>query len=238
MRARAALLALLLLAVAAALRIPPYTGPVTDLGGVLSAPQRQRLAEKILDYRAASTNELGVLIVRDLEGASIEDYAHDVFAQWGIGKKGKDNGVLFVVALADRKVRLEVGYGLEADLTDLEAGRLVSGQSPMAAAFRAGDYAGGIDAVVDGVIQAIGGEYNPAPRSSSGGQASSQAPLVFFVVVLVLVVFMASRVPYRALRGGRGGGWVSSGSFGGGGGGGGFHFGGGFSGGGGASGRW
>ena len=91
--------------------IPPYQTPVTDLGGVLNDQQRQQLEQKILDYRAQSTNEIGVLIVNSLEGDDIENYAHDVYAKWGIGKKGKDNGVLFVMSVADRKARLEVGYG-------------------------------------------------------------------------------------------------------------------------------
>ena len=240
---RLALLSLLLLvAVAAALQIPPYSSPVTDLGGVLDAQQKQQLEEKIINYRAASTNEIGVLIVRDLEGAGIEDYARDVYAKWGIGKKGKDNGVLFVMSVDDRKARLEVGYGLEGDLTDLESGRIVSRQSPMANAFRSNDYAGGVGAVVDGIIQAIGGEYAPPQsRSDKAGK-----PVAFAGVIILAALVMLLRIIGRGIRGGIGGpfggGWSSGGFFSGGssggGGGGGFSFGGGSSGGGGASGGW
>lgn len=233
------MLVLLLAASASALNIPPYSSPVTDLGGVLNAEQKQQLEEKILSYRASSTNEIGVLIIADLEGGDIADYAHDVYAKWGIGKKGKDNGVLFVMSVADRKARLEVGYGLEGELTDLESGRIVSRQSPMANAFRSGDYAGGVSAVVDGIIQAIGGEYNPPQQRSSDGQSPGKFIFVVFIFIIVFVL----RFIFGSMRGGRGGGfwgsmggWSSGGSSGGGGGG--FSFGGGSSGGGGASGGW
>jgi uncharacterized protein len=225
-----------------ALDVPPYSSPVTDLGGVLNDQQRQQLEQKILDYRAQSTNEIGVLIVNSLEGDDIENYAHDAYAKWGIGKKGKDNGVLFVMSVTDRKARLEVGYGLEGELTDLESGRIVARNSPMASAFRANDYYGGVNAVVDGIIQSIGGEYNPPQSKNTGGQK----PVAFVIVIIISALVMLLRIFGGGMRGGFrgpfGGGWASGGLFsggsGGGGGGGGFSFGGGCSGGGGASGGW
>ena len=239
---RFALIALLLIAAttAYALEVPPYSSPVTDLGGVLNDQQRQQLEQKILDYRAQSTNEIGVLIVRSLEGDAIDNYAHDAYAKWGIGKKGKDNGVLFVMSVADRKARLEVGYGLEAELTDLESGRIVSRQSPMATAFRANDYYGGVNAVVDGIIQAIGGEYNPPQSKKDRGRSPASFIIVMIIGAAVLLMRIFGGGMMGGFRGPFGGGWVSGGLFsgGGGGGGGGFSFGGGSSGGGGASGGW
>jgi len=224
-----------------ALDVPPYRSPVTDLGGVLNDQQRQQLEQKILDYRAQSTNEIGVLIVNSLEGDAIENYAKDAYTKWGIGKKGKDNGVLFVMSVTDRKARLEVGYGLEGELTDLESGRIVARNSPMASAFRANDYYGGVNAVIDGIIQAIGGEYNPPQSKNAGGHN----PVSFVIVMIIGAVVMLLRIFGGGMRGGFrgpfGGGWASGGLFSGGsggGGGGGFSFGGGSSGGGGASGGW
>jgi uncharacterized protein len=238
---RLALISLFLIAAASAyaLDVPPYQTPVTDLGGVLDGQQRQQLEQKILDYRAQSTNEIGVLIVPDLEGDDIANYAHDVYAKWGIGKKGKDNGVLFVMSVGDRKARLEVGYGLEGELTDLESGRIVARNSPMANAFRSNDYYGGVNAVIDGIIQAIGGEYDPPQRRASQGQN----PAKFIGFIVIGMIFIVLRFIFGSIRGGRGGGfwgpmgggWSSGGSSGGGGG---FSFGGGSSGGGGASGGW
>jgi uncharacterized protein len=242
MRRFAVILSLLIVFVTAyALDVPPYRSPVTDLGGVLNDQQRQQLEQKIIDYRAQSTNEIGILIVKNLDGDDIENYSHDVYAKWGIGKKGKDNGVLFVMSVADRKARLEVGYGLEGELTDLESGRIVSRQSPMASAFRANDYYGGVSAVVDGIIQAIGGEYNPPPSKKDRGRN----PVSFIIVMIIGAVVLLMRIFGGGMMGGfrgpMGGGWTSGGLFsggGGGGGGGGFSFGGGSSGGGGASGGW
>ncbi len=235
------LIVLLLAASCYALDVPPYNSPVTDLANVLSAQQRQELEQKIVNYRAQSTNEIGVLIIKSLDGASLDDYSHDVFAKWGIGKKGKDNGVLFLMSVDDRKARLEVGYGLEGELTDLESGRIVARNSPMAAAFRADDYNTGVNAVVDGIIQAIGGEYNPPAQRSRNGQN----PAAFFGFIIIGIVAMIMRLIFGRIRGGggrwwgpMGGGWTGGGFSGGGGGGGGFSFGGGSSGGGGASGGW
>ena len=240
---RLALVSLFLITavLAYALEVPPYRSPVTDLGGVLNDHQRQQLEQKILDYRAQSTNEIGVLIVNSLEGDAIENYSRDVYVKWGIGKKGKDNGVLFVMSVTDRKARLEVGYGLEGELTDLESGRIVARNSPMASAFRANDYYGGVNAVVDGIIQSIGGEYNPPQSKNSRGHN----PASFIIVMIIGAAVLLMRIFGGGMRGGfrgpLGGGWVGGGLFsggGGGGGGGGFSFGGGSSGGGGASGGW
>ncbi|HOD65675.1 MAG TPA: TPM domain-containing protein [candidate division Zixibacteria bacterium] len=225
-------------ALAAAATLPSYTGPINDQAGILDNRAVEQLEAKVLAYRDASGHEIGVLIVPSLEGRGIEDYAHDVFRAWGIGKKGQDNGVLFLAAIEDKRARVEVGYGLEEALTDLEAGRLVSRNSPMAQQFRQGDYAGGVAAVVDGIIEAIGGEY--APPESDESPAAAIFPLL--VMGLILIVALANAASRRGISGRRFGGpflgGFGGGFGGGGGGGGGFSFGGGSSGGGGASGGW
>ncbi|PWB76322.1 hypothetical protein C3F09_00605, partial [candidate division GN15 bacterium] len=170
---------------------------------------------------------------------SLENYAHDVLAKWGIGQKGKDNGVLFLVAIQEHKARVEVGYGLEDKLTDLEAGRLVNRNSPMAEAFREGDYAGGVNAVLDGIVQAIGGEYNPPKPKKKGNRLPPFAPLAFVIFFIIISILRRAGSSGRRFGGPFIGGFGGfGGGFGGGGGGGGFSFGGGSSGGGGASGGW
>lgn len=242
------LLACLFVHPALALQVPTYGGPVNDLAGVLSRDQVDQLSRKILDYRQASSNEIGVLIVKSLENRSLDDFAYDVFKKWGIGKDAKDNGVLFLVAVDDRKARVEVGYGLEADLTDAESGRLVRRTSPMADHFRQNDYYGGVNAVIDGIITAIGGEYNPPEAANDDRRGQKGFPIAALLFILFPVLSIITRIFRRkSLRGGPGnwwtgagmGGFGGSGGFGsGGGGGGGFSFGGGSSGGGGASGGW
>jgi uncharacterized protein len=240
---RVAVLALFVLALlepAFALDIPKYDGPVNDIAGVLDRRDIQTLSKKIVAYRDKSQIEIGVLIIPSLEGASLEDYAHDVFKAWGIGRAEKDNGALFLVATTDRKARIEVGYGLEGALTDLECGRIVSRNSPMANAFRGGDYAGGVAAVIDGIEAGIAGDYEPPEKTDSG-----MAPPFMLLFISVMFMLALIRVRRRA-RFGAPGGWTH-GPFGGmglgggfksGGSGGGFSFGGGSSGGGGASGGW
>ncbi len=239
----ALLLVVLCAPISWALQVPSYAGPVTDLAGVLSADQTARLSQKILDYRRGSGNEIGVLIVKSLEGRSLDDFAADVFKKWGIGRDKKDNGVLFLVAIEDHKARVEVGYGLEGDLTDAEAGRLVQRNSPMADQFRKNDYYAGVNAVLEGIVEAIGGEYKP-PESEDDQRSQKRFPIAgaLFLGFIILNVIARRR---SGFWGGPGGfltgamlGGMSGRGFGGGGGGGGFTFGGGSSGGGGASGGW
>ena len=238
------IIVLLLAAISlAAPQLPDYKGPVNDLAGVLNASDVQKLDAKIQGIRDKSGIEIGVLIIPSLGDNSLDNYAHDVFAKWGIGQKSKDNGVLFLVAIQEHLARVEVGYGLEGELTDLEAGRLVNRNSPMAQLFRGGDYADGTNAVIDGIMQAIGGEYNPPPPKKKGkDNLPPWAPLGFVLFMLLMSVFRRKSVtgrrfggPFIGGFGGFGGGF-GGGS--GGGGGGGFSFGGGSSGGGGASGGW
>ena len=229
----------------AAVELPAYKGAINDLAGVLSREDVESLEAKVLGYRQQTGTEIGVLIVPTLGGMGLEDYAHDVFKAWGIGEKSKNNGVLFLVAIEEKKAKIEVGYGLEGELTDLESGRLVSRNSPMAQFFRQGDYAGGIGAVLDGIVQAIGGEYNPPEEKP---KARDVFPLLAFplLVGFGIISSLLRRSKFKGKRfggpfGGFGGpflGGFGGGSFGGGGGGGGFSFGGGCSGGGGASGGW
>lgn len=229
-----------------ALDVPLYTSPATDLAELLSSSELQALNEKLLAYRTQSGNEVAVLIIPTLADEALEDYSHKVFNQWGIGKGDKDNGVLFLMALEEKKTRIEVGYGLEGDLTDVESGRIVRRNSPMADHFRSQDWAGGINVVVDGIISAIGGEYvDPVPEKRKFPIPFGLAMFIGLIAVIIIgKIGDAIRGKRGGFWGGGTGGWGTGGGFGGfsggssGGGGGGFSFGGGSSGGGGASGGW
>lgn len=236
----AIVLLLLATVLSAAPQFPEYKGPINDLAGVLSKSDIRQLESKAIAYREQTGSEIGVLIVPTIGNMTIEDYTHDIFNAWGIGQKEKDNGVLFLVAIEERKARVEVGYGLEGELTDLECGRLVNRNSPMAQHFRSGDYAGGVGAVLDGIVQAIGGEYNPPkPKNDGGNESPPFGPLVFILFIIMITILRRKKFkdrkfggPFLGGFGGFSGGGGSSG------GGGGFSFGGGSSGGGGASGGW
>lgn len=229
---------LLALSVFAESDLPDFKGMINDRAGLLSRDEISQLESKTRSYRQQTGVEIGVLIVPNLGGRPLEDFAHDIFNDWGIGNKDKDNGVLFLIAIEEKKTRLEVGYGLEAELTDLEAGRIVSRNSPMAEHFRRGDFAGGINAVLDGIAEAVGGEYNP-PRRENEEEAFLPLliPLGFIIFFMLLSILRRRGIIDRRFGGPFIGGF-GGGSSGGRSSGGGFSFGGGSSGGGGASGGW
>lgn len=146
------LLALLLLLSAA--RYPEPVGYVNDFAGVLSTQQRESLEARLRAYERETTVEVAVAIVASLEGETVEDYARGLFRAWGVGKAGKNNGVLVLVAPNERRVRIQTGYGLESQLTNSEAQAIT--REAMVPRFRENDYAGGAIAGAEAVIEALG----------------------------------------------------------------------------------
>ncbi|OGY91932.1 MAG: hypothetical protein A3H70_02190 [Candidatus Komeilibacteria bacterium RIFCSPLOWO2_02_FULL_48_11] len=147
------------------------TGHINDFANVLSADAKSSLEELLSAYEQKSGHQLSVAIISELKDETIETYAEKLYQEWGIGQKGKDNGALFLVSVNDREMRIEVGYGLEGDLTDIEAKHLVSAVAPPY--FRINDYDQGVRAGVVGMIQAIGGDINVLPEPKS---ETSQLP--------------------------------------------------------------
>ncbi len=258
MRLSRRLLALLLLATlagpaAAALPIPPPPDRrVNDFAGVLPAAERERLEEKLRSRERESSNQIVVAIFRSLDGESLEDYSIRLAQAWRIGQKGLDNGVIFLVFVDDRKMRLEVGYGLESKLTDALSSQIL--RQVVAPRFREGKIGDGIAAGLEAIEQVIAGTYKAAPPGQ-GGRASGGGlfPIVLLLIVVIGIFSIVvsglrnSHVRRQGWTGGSrgwggpiifpGGGW-SGGGGGGGGGGGDFGGGGGGFGGGGASGDW
>jgi uncharacterized protein len=259
-RAAPALAALVLLLAAAAalaadLAFPPLTGRVVDEAGVLDPATEARIERQLAEQERATGDQVVVATVRSLQGDTVEDYANRLFRHWQIGQAKQDNGVLLLVAPAERKVRIEVGYGLEGVITDAASSTII--QSLILPRFRAGDLPGGIEAGVRGVLELIRPE--PGTQSAQGDawsrprpQPQSDTPGWVVVIFLIFAVLVISSF-FRGRRRGRPGTYrryggppviVLPGGFGGsgggfaGGGGGGFSGGGGSSGGGGASGSW
>ena len=141
---------LLTAAAAAALDVPFLSGRVNDNAEVLNDATRRSISERLKAHEDKTGDQIAVLTVPSLEGESIEEYAVKVFEAWKLGNKGKDNGVLIIVAPKDRRMRIEVGYGLEGTLTDLAAGRIV--RNVMTPRFKSGDYNGGVDAGVQAIL--------------------------------------------------------------------------------------
>src|SRR5215831_2972605 len=150
---------ILLAACAFAQEYPKPNGLVNDFANQLPLEAVQSLEKKVRDYKGATGNEIGVAIVRSLNGQSIEDYSLGLFRAWGVGRYGVNNGVLFVWAPSERKIRIEVGRGLEAVLTNAQTSRIIARVREL---FRAGQYEQGVNAAVDGIIEVVG------PASESG----------------------------------------------------------------------
>jgi uncharacterized protein len=153
----AALLVLCLGAVSAsALDFPPLTGRVVDQAGILNADIRGDLADKSKDLEEKSGIQLVVATVTSLQGSDIETYANELFRTWKLGQAQKNNGVLLLVAPNERKVRIEVGYGLEGTLTDAVASVIIS--SAIVPRFKSGDFPGGIERGVGDILDVLGGD--------------------------------------------------------------------------------
>ncbi|HZQ11787.1 MAG TPA: TPM domain-containing protein [Pseudolabrys sp.] len=261
--ARRLVLAGLMLAAAAALaaaaNYPALTGRVVDGANVIPADARGALTARLADLEAKSGIQLVVATVASLDGQEIEPYANELFRIWGLGQKTKNNGVLLLVAPNERRVRIEVGYGLEGTLTDaLSKVIIVNAITPR---FKAGDFGGGVSRGVDDIITVLTTDASewqarPSLRLDSRKDNDSRialALMIFFVIMLVVFSLPVVRQhfagpPQHGRRRSHDGGWTmggespstggssfSSSDFGGGGG---FSGGGGSSGGGGASGSW
>lgn len=166
----AALLGFALQAVAAGADIPPLKARVTDSTGTLSAQNIARLEQKLAAFEQEKGVQVAVLMVPTAEPESIEQYAVRVFEQWKLGRKRIDDGVLLVIAKNDRKLRIEVGYGLEGALNDATAKRIIS--DDIVPHFKHGDFAAGIDAGVSRILRVAGGEALPPPAQQGGGGSS------------------------------------------------------------------
>jgi uncharacterized protein len=239
---------------AAARLPPPPTSYFTDYAGVVPAADAARLEAKLDAFQKQTSNQVVVAIFPELPSPSLEDFTIRTAESWRAGRKDLDNGVVFFVFVRDRKMRIETGYGLEGALPDAIASRILNEE--VVPHFRAGDWAGGIEAGVDGIIAATKGEYTaPPPKKAPGISPLAVILILLFVLLFFWLAAQGSRQGYDGRtydrRGWRRGGWWGGGGFGGGGfggggfggglgggSGGGFSGGGGSFGGGGASGSW
>ncbi|MGC9162865.1 MAG: TPM domain-containing protein [Thiomonas sp.] len=169
--------------------IPALTAPVTDLTGTLSAQQVAALDQELRDFAARKGSQIAVLIVPTTAPETIEQYSIRVVDAWKLGRKGVDDGVLLLVAKNDRKLRIEVGYGLEGVIPDAIAKRIIS--ETIAPRFKEGDYFGGIQAGVESIARLIDGEALPPPKAPNPS-ADPNASLVTAIFLLVAAIAIGS----------------------------------------------
>jgi uncharacterized protein len=237
---------------------PPLTGRVVDQANIMPPQSRADVEAKLKDLEDKSSIQLVVATVKSLQGGDIETFANELFRFWKLGEAQKNNGVLFLVAPAEHKVRIEVGYGLEGTLTDALSSVII--QSTVLPRFKTNDFSGGIERGVDGIISVLSGDTTDWQRKvavrqdDAGSIFNLLLPLLFFGVFVFVFIQMVraehgpsgryvrrnGRTVFVPFPGGSWGGGSSSSDWGGssGGFGGGFSGGGGSSGGGGASGSW
>jgi uncharacterized protein len=189
--ARASLVALMLcwaFAAMADVAVPPLTGRVVDKTATLSSSDIASLDQTLKDFEAKKGSQIAVLIVPTTQPETIEQYSLRVAEAWKIGRKKIDDGAILVVAKDDRKLRIEVGYGLEGALTDVTAKRIID--EVITPKFRSGDFAGGISAGVDRILRVVDGEPLPAPaqRPQDTALLSQIDPFNPFLIVAVIVV--------------------------------------------------
>jgi uncharacterized protein len=215
------------------LSVPALRGRINDYANLLDEHQSAQLEYALQRYEAQTTNQIVLLTIPSLEGEDLEGFSVRVAETWKIGQKGKDNGVILLVTLKERKVRIEVGYGLEGVLTDAEASQII--RHVIAPAFRTGDYFGGISSGLTAIVKATKGEFQ-APKEPTSPYSSHGLLLLFLLIIILFSRF--GRFMFLGGMLGRGmfGGRMGRGGFGGGFGG--FSGGGGGFGGGGASGSW
>lgn len=201
------LVALLLAAPAAAQTFPPLTGRVVDQASLLSPDQEAQLTERLAVLEQASSRQLVVATIASLEDYPIEDYGYRLGRHWKIGQEGANNGLILLVAPNERKVRIEVGYGLEGIMTDALSSRIIN--NDILPRFREGDYSGGIGAGANAIIEQLQAAPEEAERRtleavqaetrSSRDDFASYVPLIV-VLVFIFIILSAMRPGLRGSR--------------------------------------
>jgi uncharacterized protein len=232
----------------AELKFPELSGRVVDNAQMIEPAVREQLAQQLQAHEKATGEQLVVVTLPDLQGTDIADFGYQLGRYWGIGQKDKNNGALLIVARDDRKLRIEVGYGLEDRLTDAQSSVIIN--QVITPAFKTGNFSKGISDGVAAMLVVLGGNpldepstaYDSGTNQESDFVARHPGIFVFLVMLFILTIFVCQMLGILPSGGGSGRGGSSGGfgggGFGGGGGGGGFSGGGGSFGGGGSSGGW
>jgi len=199
------LLLLLLLTLAlplqAAPEFPALTGRVVDQAGLLSQQARSELTAMLAEHEKATSNQLVVVTLKSLQGYDIAEYGYQLGRHWGIGQKGKNNGVLLIVAPTERKVRIEVGYGLEGTLTDAISHDII--QKVILPRFRQGDYPAGIRQGTEAILTALGGSYviQPPPAQANGKSGKDDEIATMLIIGFVIANIFGGTLLGRVIVG-------------------------------------
>ena len=171
-------------------RIPEPSGFINDFAGILTVNEKSELEKLVRDFEKSAGVEIAVVMLGSLEGRSVEDVSNEIFNSWGIGKKDKDNGVLILISMNEKKIRIEVGYGLEASLTDGRCGYII--RNRIAPAFKEGRYFDGLKAGINGIEDVVAGKSQDVDSASKFSPNSGS--IAFLIVWQLFCLFYASTV--------------------------------------------
>jgi uncharacterized protein len=190
-----------------ALEVPPLRGRVNDYAKLLTQERARALEAQLEKFEQETGHQVAVLTIPSLEGDSLEDFSIRVADSWKIGKKGFDNGAILLVARDDRRLRIEVGYGLEGVLPDAIASRII--REVITPRFRSGDYTGGIEAGVDSILKVAKGEVLPQPARPAPGRTPSEGASLHNILMITAMLALFIGMTRRRLVSGAVGGAAS-----------------------------
>jgi uncharacterized protein len=173
-----------------ALDVPALRGHVNDYAEMLSPEAVQKIETRLTEFEQTDSTQIVVLTIPTLAGENLEEFSIKVAEAWKIGQKGKANGAILLIAKQERKLRIEVGRGLEGTLTDLVSGRII--RNDIAPSFKAGDYSSGIENGVSAIIAVVKGEYQASPRDRQQGKKSAHPIFTFLLFFLVACIFLGA----------------------------------------------
>jgi uncharacterized protein len=169
-----------------ALEVPRYQGYVNDYAGMISPQSEAKLERALQSFDLTDSTQVAILTIPSFEGDAIEDFSIRTVDKWQIGQKGKDNGVLLLVAKEDRKIRIEVGRGLEGVLTDLMSGRIID--NVISPSFKAGRLDEGFEAGIVAIVQATRGEFKADPRARRSGRRQEPPPIITYLFLGAILI--------------------------------------------------
>lgn len=173
-----------------ALEVPRLSGHVNDYAGLLSQGAAQSLESALTDFERSDSTQIVVLTIPSLDGENLEEFSIKVAEAWRIGQKGIDNGAILLIAKKERKMRIEVGRGLEGKLTDLVSGRII--RDEIAPRFKSGDFDGGIESGVASIMSVVKGEYTAKPRAFGNARKGAHPIFTFVIFLMVACIFLGS----------------------------------------------
>ena len=172
--------------------VPKLSAHVTDLTSSLSTEEKNRLEARLLAFEREKGAQIAVLLLPTVKPETIEQYALRVVDAWKVGRQGVDDGALLLLAKQDRKLRIEVGYGLEGALNDATAKRIIS--ETISPRLKEGDFYGGIDAGLEAMIKVIGGEALPAPKNAASGSLADDNTIETLLPIAFILIFVLGGV--------------------------------------------